>query len=180
MRLLKALRLPESDRHRSSGGPITRMWQIVHSLFAGVVRSRMPLRFRQSVVALVADAQDRHVLANAFDREPLDVRFAESCEEAVSIVNQLTAPVVLLDRDWPGTEWKAAVERLASSPHHACVILLSGVSDVYLWQELTQRGGYDVLPKPLQADKVARVVKLALWYWTSTPKPAAPAGSLGK
>lgn len=180
MGLLKALRLPESDRDRSAGRPITRMWRIIHSLFASVVRGRMPLPFRLTVVALLADARDRHVLANAFDQEPLDVRFAESCEEAVSIADQLTAPVVLLDRDWPGTEWKAAVERLASSPHHACVILVSGVSDVYLWQELTQRGGYDVLPKPLQADKVARVVKLALWYWTSTPKPAAPAGSLEK
>lgn len=115
------------------------------------------------------------VLANAFDPEPWDARFPESCEEACSIADQLAAPVVLLDRDWPGTEWKMAVERLGSLPHHACVILLSGVSDAYLWQELTRRGGYDVFSKPLQADKAARVVRLALSYWNSAPKPAAPA-----
>jgi len=132
------------------------------------------------VVALVVDEQDRHVLTRVFGQEPLDVRFAESCQEACSIANQLTAPVILLDRDWPETEWRIAVERLTASPHHACVILVSGVSDVYLWQELIRRGGYDVLPKPLQADKVARVVKLALSYWNSTPKPAVPAGSFRK
>lgn len=178
MRLLKALRLPESEDHGSGGRPMTRMWRIVHSLFAGVVRSRTPRPFRLTVVALVVNEQDRSVLAKAFDLEPWDVRFAESCEEAWSIANQLAAPVVLLDRDWPGTEWKVAVERLGSLPHHACVILLSGVSDAYLWQELTRRGGYDVLSKPLQADKAARVVKLALSYWNSAPKPAAPVGSL--
>ena len=178
--MLKALRLPQSERHRSGGHPVTHMWQVVHSLFAGVVRCRKPLAFRLTVVALVVNEQDRYVLANAFDQEPLDVRFTESCEEACSVVNQLTAPVVLLDRDWPGTEWKTAVQKLASSPHHACVILVSSVADVYLWQELVRRGGYDVLPKPLRPDKVERVVRLAISYWTSTPKPAVPAGSLGK
>lgn len=174
----KALGFSESDRHSNGGGPIRRMWQIAHSLFAGAVGRRMPLPFRLTVVALVANEQDRHVLTNAFDKEAMDVHFAESCEEACSVVNQLTAPVVLLDRDWPGTEWKVALERLGSAPHHACVILLSGVSDAYLWQELTRRGGYEVVSKPLQADKIARVVKLALSYWNSTPRPAVPAGSV--
>ena len=68
---------------------------------------------RQLLAAwMVVNEQDRHVLASVFGQDPLDVRFAESCEEAYSVTNQLTAPVILLDRDWPGTEWKAAVERL--------------------------------------------------------------------
>lgn len=150
---------------------MTRVWEMVHSLFTGGASRRIPPS-RVPVVALVVNEQDRHVLASVFGQEPLDVRFAESCEEAYSVANQLTAPVILLDRDWPETEWRAAVERLTKSPHHACVILVSRVSDAYLWQELIRRGGYDVLPKPLQADKVERAVKLALSYWNSTPRPA--------
>ena len=158
----------------------TRVWEIVHSLLTGGAARPAALPSRVPVVALVVNEQDRHVLTNAFGEEPLDVRFAESCEEACSVANQLTAPVILLDRDWPETEWRAAVERLTASPHHACVILMSGVSDTYLWQELTRRGGYDVIPKPLQADKVERAVKLALSYWNSAPKPAERAGGLKK
>ena len=158
-----------------------RVWEIVNSLFNGATpHRRMALSPRVPVVALVVNEQDRHVLASVFGQEPLDVRFAESCEEACSVANQLTAPVILLDRDWPETEWKAAVERLTASPHRACVILVSAVTDAYLWQELTRRGGYDVLPKPLQADKVERTVKLALAYWNNTPKPAAPVRSRRK
>ena len=159
---------------------MTRVWEMVHSLFIGGVARRMAVASRVPVVALVVNEQDRQVLTSVFGQEPSDVRFAESCEEAYSATNQLTAPVILLDRDWPGTEWKAAVERLASSPHLPCVILVSGVSDTYLSQELARRRGYDVLPKPLQADKVERTVRLALSYWDSAAKPPVRAGSLRK
>jgi DNA-binding NtrC family response regulator len=156
---------------------MTRVWEMVHSLFTGGVSHRMTPPSRVPVVALVVNEQDRHVLASVFGQDPLDVRFAESCEEAYSVASQLTAPVILLDRDWPETEWRAAVERLTASPHRPCVILMSGVSDVYLSQELARWRGYDVLPKPLQAGKVERTVKLALSYWDSTRKPAVSTGS---
>jgi len=160
---------------------MTRVWEMVHSLFiGGGVSRRMTVVSRVPVIALMANEQDRHVLATVFGQEPLDVRFAESCEEAYSIANQLTAPVILLDRDWPETEWREAVERIASSPHRPCVILVSGVSDTYLSQELARRRGYDVLPKPLQADKVERTVNLALSYWNTASKPAVPAEGLRK
>ena len=154
------------------------MWQTVHSLFANAFRSRIALPSRVTVVALIVNEQDRYVLASVFGENPVNVRFAESFEEACSVTNQLAAPVVLLDRGWPGIEWRAAVERLSALAHHACVILVSGAADGYLWQELIRYGGYDVLPKPLRADDVARAVKLALSYWASAPKPTAPAGSL--
>ncbi len=157
---------------------MTRVWKMVQSLFIGGAPRRMNVASRVPVVALVVNEQDRQVLATVFGHDPLDVRFAESCEEAYSVTNQLTAPVILLDRDWPGTEWKAAVERLASSPHRPCVILVSGVSDIYLSQELARWRGYDVLPKPLKADKVERTVRLALTYWNSAANPAGRAGSV--
>ena len=159
---------------------MTRVWELVHSLFAGAAPRRRVLPRRVPVVALLVNEQDRHVLASVFGTEPLDVRFAESCEEAYSVARQLTAPVILLDRDWPETEWRTAVTRFTAAPHHACVILVSSVTDTYLWQELTRRGGYDVLPKPLQADKVERTVKLALSYWNTASKPSTPVEGLRK
>lgn len=134
-------------------------------------RGRKTDPVRVSVVALVVSDEDRGVLTSTSGEQPLDVRFAESCEEACVLANQLTAPIILFDRDWPGTEWRAAVARLAALPHRACVILMSGVADGYLWQELIHTGGYDVLPKPLRPDNVARVVKLALSYWNSSARP---------
>src|SRR5579863_4861947 len=128
----RVLQSSSPDGHNRRRCRLTRVWEMLHSLFIRGVPRRVTVAPRVPVVALMVNEQDRHVLASVFGQDPLDVRFAESCEEAYSVTNQLTAPVILLDRDWPGTEWKAAVERLASLPHQPCVILVSGVSDTYL------------------------------------------------
>jgi FixJ family two-component response regulator len=165
---------------RCSGLRIPEVWQILRSVFTGNDSSLIAPPSRVPVIALVCSEHDRHILASVSVQEPLDVHFVESCDDARIVSNQLSAPVILFDRDWPGTEWRSDVRSLAASPHRACVILMSGVADGYLREELIRRNGYDVLPKPLRADNVSRVIKLALSYWTSAawtgaPNPDAPA-----
>ena len=93
--------------------------------------------------------------------------FAKTCDQARSALDQLQAPVIFCDRDLKGGEWRDVVQVLASSPHRACVILTSRVVDDYLWNEVVQRGGYDVLPKPLREEDVVRAVRLAWSYWNT-------------
>src|SRR4051812_3090691 len=95
------------------------VWQILHSVFTGSTSTGSFLPTRVPVVAMVVSEDDRHVLANVSGQEPVDVYFVESCEEARALSSKLTAPVILFDRDWPGTEWRTAVRSLAASPHHA-------------------------------------------------------------
>ena len=170
---MRGSKLSVSDRCSDPRRP---SWlEVVHSFFTSMALRRKTVPSRVPVVALVVSEQDRYILSSTSGHEALDVRFAESCEEARTLANKLTAPIVLFDRDWPGAEWRTAVAILAALPHRACVILMSGVADDYLWQELIRTGGYDVLPKPLRPDNVVRVVKLALSYWNSALKPAIPA-----
>ena len=156
-------------------------WQSIRSFFAGMP-SRMvgeqpepgSLPARIALVALVSGDRERDVLTSVSSREQWDLRFVESCEGAGAIASQLGAPVILYDRDWPAAEWRVMVQDLASSAHRPCVILASTVADDYLWEEVIRHGGYDVLAKPLRADDVARVVKLALSYWKSVASAARP------
>lgn len=151
------------------------MWRAIHTFFTGVTPSRSLQPARIPLVALMAGEQDRRLLQQVCDLKQLEVHFVESCEEAGAVANELTAPIILLDRDWEGTEWRSMVQTVAASPHQACVVLMSGVSDDYLWQELVRQGGYDILPKPLRADDVDRAIKLALSYWVSLAKTAVSA-----
>ena len=75
--------------------------------------------------------------------------------------------MILCDRDLPGRGWRETVEDLASSPHRACIILVSEVVDTYLWNEVVRTGGYDVLSKPLREDEV--VVRSG-WRRTGTAR----------
>ncbi len=123
-----------------------------------------------AVIGLVTSDADRRVLAGICSQSGWPLVFADTPEEARVARDKLKAPVILCDRDLPGIGWRQTVEVLASSPHRACVILVSGVVDTYLWDEVVRTGGYDVLPKPLREDEVVRAVRLAWSYWNSAPR----------
>jgi DNA-binding NtrC family response regulator len=113
---------------------------------------------------MVANGDDRHVLIDVSAQLGLQVHFVESPETALAGIERLSAPAALVDRNWPGSDWRIVVEELSSSPVRPCVILISGVLDERLWAEVVGHGGYEVLAKPLQAEQAIRVIKLALSY----------------
>ena len=158
---------------------MSHVWRVIDTFFGGAIPARIALPSRVPVVAVVLDEEDRRVLMS-LGSESLDIHIASSCQEAGVIARRMTAPIILLDRDWPGIEWRSSVEELAKSTHGPCVILVSSVSDDNLWEELIRRGGYEILKKPFRADKAARVMKLALSYWTSATRQAVTARKMRK
>jgi FixJ family two-component response regulator len=159
---------------------VVTIWNSIRSFFArssgdirpgGPLISGSPVRYATApsvtIVALVVEDQDRKLVADIGHRHQWDVHFANTCEDALEASNELVVPVILCDRDLPGTEWRDVVRSLASCPHRACVILISRVLDDYLWDEVGRRGGYDVLSKPLQEVDVVRAVRLASSYWNT-------------
>lgn len=166
------------------------MWRTIQSFFLGIAKrigrkrsanarpdrrdsSRLEPPAPIPLVALVAADRDREVLADIAAQQRLELHVAGSYEELVNTASRLQAPLILFDRDWPGTEWRTVIQNLASLPQRACVILVSAVADDYLWQELVHCGGYDTLTKPLRSADVARTMKLALSYWKLAPPAVA-------
>jgi CheY-like chemotaxis protein len=125
-----------------------------------------------TVIALLASEEDRQQLTCICSRNLWNLLFVDTREEARIALHNLKVPVVLCDRDLPGKGWRETVEDLASSPHRACVILVSGVVDTYLWSEVVRTGGFDVLSKPLREDDVTRAVRLAWSYWNRATRTA--------
>jgi DNA-binding NtrC family response regulator len=129
-----------------------------------------------AVIGLAFTDEDRRLLAGVCSRRQWNVLFADTCDQARAALDQLKAVVILCDRDLPGGEWREVVQVLASFPHRACVILTSRVVDDYLRNEVAQRGGYDVLLKPLREEDVVRAVRLAWSYWSTTRRAPALSG----
>src|SRR5258706_7691073 len=106
------------------------MWKSIHS-FLRVRKRGQDLHQDQPanrlsdllIVALLVGERDRALLTNVAIPRGIDVRFTDSCSEAWTIANQLEAPVILCDRDLPGTEWRNVMQSLASAPQHPSVIL---------------------------------------------------------
>jgi len=176
-----------SDR-AVSGHPLRFAWQTMRSPFARVAdylrrkkagpawqwslpADSRPLG-RLNVIALISGDADRRELTGICSRNGWNVLFVGTLEEARTVLEKVRAPVVLCDRDLPGSGWRSTVEGLASSPHRACIILVSAVADSYLWNEVVRTGGFDVLSKPFREDDVARAVRLAWSYWNTAAKPS--------
>jgi DNA-binding response OmpR family regulator len=69
--------------------------------------------------------------------------------------------VVIAESELPAWNWKrilSDLRRLSPTPQ---LVVTSRTADDYLWAEVLNVGGYDVLPQPLERDEVERVVASA-------------------
>jgi len=116
---------------------------------------------------------DRQLLDEISRRNRWTISFASSSDEAREWLKRTKPQIILIDRDIDGADWRYAVSSLAAASGGACVLLISRVTDEYLWNEVVTNGGYDVLRKPLNENDVLRNVRLAWSYWTSTRQSAS-------
>jgi hypothetical protein len=58
-------------------------------------------------------------------------------------------------------------------PHHPLLIVASRLADEYLWAEVLNLGGHDVLAKPFQGAEVQWVLESAWRIWTNRKKRAS-------
>jgi len=86
---------------------------------------------------------------------------ALSWGEVSSFCGRGVSPVVLVDRHFQGSDWRFTLASLLNTTANCCLILVSDVSDPYLWNELVQHGGFDVLTRPFEQAEVHRTLAFA-------------------
>lgn len=98
---------------------------------------------------------------------------ARTYREAVTLLCRDRIAVVLCERDLPDGKWKDLLSQVAPLSDPPCLIVTSRVADEYLWAEVLNLGGYDVLAKPFDVQEVRRVVTLACEHWSRQHGAAA-------
>ena len=123
--------------------------------------------------------------SRAEDAEQVRAHLAETPWEMVEIplghefgaaLKAASVPILLLDSSLLETEdgpmWQHELKKLAKARRSACVILLSNVTDQYLWDEVVQNGGFDVLTRPFKKETILSVLLFAYAH-CRTPWPKA-------
>ncbi len=116
-------------------------------------------------LAVIASPEDVEQLRRALLGSEWVLVAAATIEEALGLMDREWFPVVLCDRELPGWQWHVSVRALHHTRHPACVILASRVMDAYLWEEVIQRGAFDVITKPFLHEQVLRTMNFALAHW---------------
>ena len=123
-----------------------------------------------TIVCLLAEEPDCSLMTGLCRGNQWSVSFAKTREEAQKALRELKPQIMLFDRDLAGQDWREFVKGFAAASGGACIMLVSKVVDEHLWNDLVSSGGYEVLRKPLREDDVARAVRMAWSYWSSTVK----------
>jgi len=131
------------------------------------------------VVLTVSPLKETHAkLRGIFAHTNWTMLESQDSSHAMELLRSHSLPVVICERDLDDGSWSDLLEQVAKLPAPPLIVVTAGDADELLWGEVLNLGGYDVLPKPLEASEVTRVVSLAWMHWRqkwSVPRRAAGA-----
>jgi DNA-binding NarL/FixJ family response regulator len=131
-----------------------------------------PIREKSlKILALSVFLQDRILLERLGKQYDWELRFTNSPTEAFKWVSQNQFEIILCDRNQPGYPWREVMDCLAKSSPRSCILLISPVNDDYLWNDVLQWGGYDVLRRPLLPEAVLHSIGAAIRFISPVATP---------
>src|SRR5512132_1199956 len=108
------------------------------------------------VVALTKDAAAWRALAEESERRGWKVFRANTRTEAFDLIGRHSAAILICDSELKDEDWREVMKQAHSLRAHVTTLLASPVSDEYLWREVVQHHGFDVLAKPFEGDRLAQ------------------------
>jgi DNA-binding response OmpR family regulator len=112
---------------------------------------------------------DRLLVRDVFRKLGWRLFEARDRRRAMQCLDSHRVQVVLAESDLQGWNWRSVLTDLRGLPQPPQLIVTSRVADEYLWAEVLNIGGYDVLAQPLVPDEVERVVASAYRHFDFHP-----------
>ena len=104
----------------------------------------------------------REALRQTLEYEGLEVRTAESGDEALKVVPEFHPHLVFLDIKMAGMDGLQTLAELKKMDGDVFVVMISGHGTIQTAVEATQLGAYDFLEKPLDTDRILLTLRNAL------------------
>jgi CheY-like chemotaxis protein len=107
---------------------------------------------RLRILALRLPLSDLFLLERLGKTHAWEVRFTTSAGAGFRLASQSHFELILCDCNQAESHWRGVIERIAASSPRSCILLVSPVRDDYLRRDVLQRGGHDVLVRPLREE----------------------------
>ena len=127
------------------------------------------------VLAILGNPRDQTTVTEFAQSRHWHLTLVSTPDQGFSAAAGKITPVILLDRDLAGPEWRSTMRRLAQNRPKPCIILVSPAIDPYLFDEVVRQGGFDMVTKPIQPDELRRIGQLALTFWKRRQAGHSPA-----
>ena len=116
----------------------------------------------QRILIIDDEAGIRQAIKQILDFEGYEVRAASSGGEGLTLYPEFRPHVVFLDVKMAGLDGLETLTRLRELDPASAVVMISGHATIATAVDATQRGAFDFLEKPLDADRLLVTVRNAL------------------
>ena len=120
--------------------------------------SRTPDWVVFTLLSVSSDPENHESLRQAVTETRFRVRCAATCAEAVEQAGKLKPAVITCEQTLSDGTWRDLLQLLAALPEPPPVVVIAHNADEWLWAEVLNHGGYDVVERPLQRKEMARVL----------------------
>jgi PleD family two-component response regulator len=127
-----------------------------------------------SVLAVGEYATDRLLLHDISRRCGWRLFEARDRRHALECLERNPVQVVMAESEVRNWNWRKVLSDLRRLPMTPQLVVASRTADDYLWAEVLNVGGYDVLAQPLDRDEVERVIASARRHFDVRPRGVLP------
>jgi len=96
-----------------------------------------------------------------------EVHEVHDVRDVAQFLSTRRASVIVCHCSFADGSWKDILEYISPLPDSPRLIVSSETADEFLWAEVLNLGGYDVLSQPFWEVEVVRTLRLALRQWTA-------------
>lgn len=119
-------------------------------------------RSRAQILSVSTARLDHTTLYRMIDHATWQLAAANTCRDAYKQLRKGGTQVVFCECDLSDGSWKDLLNYAADMTQPPVVIVTSRLADAYLWSEVLNLGGFDVLAKPFVEKEVRQVLASAL------------------
>lgn len=118
-----------------------------------------------AVLAVTPRAVDREALHRIFSSSNWRLDTVGSITDALRHIADNQTPVVLCAEELPDGPWEKLFHMMGRTNPESQLVVISRSADDTAWGEVLSSGAFDVLPVPLEATEVLRVIATAWRHW---------------
>lgn len=111
-----------------------------------------------SLLIISSDRNDHELLRAVFSARACRIDSAFNIRTGLDRLREKCPAVIICERDLPDGDWKQILQEVCSRAIPPALIVTSRFADEWLWAEVLNLGGYDVLAKPLDRGELLRVI----------------------
>lgn len=117
---------------------------------------------QKRILVVDDDREMTTILQKILSASDCEIMTAEDGEEALNVMKQRSAAVVIADWKMPKCDGMQLIERIQQNHPQTKVIMITAFGDVDEYLEAMNRGAFEFLPKPLDIDELKGLVSRAL------------------